>query len=376
MADVGRGAGADTGTDMDIQLLRRPETLTQLCDIVTHPYDGPLDYDYIRLAEAAATRGRGISPELWAAGIWAIAHIGYLFYQIEVLTKIVPEVHAYVCGDYSCPTEHQIKEPEWELAKIAYMICPKESPVFPLILYSLARSMPWALGQPVVVIRASPGGEAVTTNRRDLLAAVLSHPTAPARLRASVLCDQAWAQGVPASIELLYQAHETDPTCVTVYTYLSYYTDTGGARTIRLGSRMLNLWGLALEAVANVVGGRHTIYYTLLSGNVPELDGTTISLGDSSMPIFDYICALETPAGSAFCPAMLTDMLPADTPWTCRRHEALDRHTGANALFATFLCALARLEGPGGPLRPSHQTVWEHALESWTLGDSARIYKA
>ena len=91
------------------------------------------------------------------------------------------------------------------------------------------------------------------------------------------------------------------------------------------------------------------------------------------MSVFDYICRLETPGGSVFRPAMLTDMLPADTPWSCRRHAALDRRTGANALFATLLCALARLEGVGGRLRPSHQTVWEHALESWTLGDSAAM---
>ena len=94
------------------------------------------------------------------------------------------------------------------------------------------------------------------------------------------------------------------------------------------------------------------------------------------MSVFDYICALETPDGSVFCPEMLTDMLPVDHPWTCRRHEALDRRTGANALFATFLCALARLEGPDGRLRPSHQTMWEDELESWTLGDSAVMYEA
>ena len=138
---------------------------------------------------------------------------------------------------------------------------------------------------------------------------------------------------------------------------------------------MLNLWGLVLEAAISSVGQWHNMCYTLLNRVVPEMNGTNISLGDSSMSVYDYICALETSEYSVFRPKMLTDMLPAGTPWTCRRHAALDRRTGANPLFATFLCALARLEGPDGRLRPSHQTMWEDALESWTLGDSAGMYK-
>ena len=376
MSDADAGADADA----DIQLLRCPETLTQLYDIVTYPFGGQWDHsrychDYKRMANLAVTKGRGVSPELWAAGMWAITRLGNATIRSAALAIITPEVRANECGDYICLTEHQAKDPAWVLLQISYMIAPKDSLVIPLILYSLARWLIWApQAAAQVAIQASPGGEPVTVNSDDLLAAVLNHPTATARLRASVICTQAREQGFSTSIELLYQAHETDLTYITVYTYLSYYMDAVGVRVIRLGSRLLNRWGLALEAVINVVGLKGAIYGKVLVCGVPELDGTSISLGDSSMSVFDYICALETPDGSVFCPEMLTDMLPADTPWSCRRHEALDRRTGANALFATFLCALARLELPGGPLRPSHQTMWEHALESWTLGDSAVIY--
>ena len=362
--------------DADIQLLRRPETLTQLCDIVTYPDNGIWRYisGYGHIAEAAAARGREVSPELWAAGLWAVTRIGIIDDGIEAhkaLAIAVPEVHANVCSDYYCPIECQVKHPIRELLKIAYMICPKESPVLPLILYSLAKWLPWGIVAPID-IRAAPSGGLLAGTYADLLTAVLNNPTATARLRAVVLCRQFETQNSHPT-ELLYQAHATDPTYVGIYTNLSYCMDGG---VVHLGSRTLNIWGLALEAVTNVVGERGIIYHDIMDDcYTPRLNGTDISLGDSSMPIFDYICALETPAGSVFCPDMLSDMLPADTPWSCRRHAALDRRTGANALFATFLCALARLEMPGGPLRPSHQTVWEHALESWTLGDSAAMYK-
>ena len=377
-ADSDAGANTDADADADIQLLRRPETLTQLCDIVAGPFDGPLGHDIKRIAVAAAAKGRGVSPELWAAGMWAITRVGIANDLIvETLALIVAELRACVCSDYYCPTECQVNSSAWELVKIAYMVCPKDSPVFPFILYYLANWMPGTLRRSAVDIRASIGGEMTTLIYGDLLAATLSHPDATARLRAMILCDQAYVQwGRASSVELLYRAHEIDPTYIVVYGYLSYFLTFSPTYVIRLRSRVLNRWGLALEAATSVVGRMDDIIYTKLNGVIPELNGTVISLGDSSMSVFDYICALETPAGSVFHPKMLTDMLPADTPWSCRRHEALDRRTGANALFATFLCALARLEGPGGPLRPSHQTMWEHALESWTLGDSARMYKA
>ena len=364
--------------DAVIQLLRRPETLAQLCDITTDSFDGPLGHDYRLIAEAAATKGRGVSPELWAAKMWAITRFGIPADRIKALALIVSEVRAIVCIDYYCPTKCQVQIPEWELLKIAYMVCPKESPVFPIILYSLARRISrwwtWAPVKPAMTIQASPGGETTTLIYGDLLAAVLSHPTATARLRAFAICDQSRKIGFPSSVDLLYQAYETDPTYVTVYALLANYIDSSGpAYAIRLGAQMLNRWGLALKASTNIVGRKSYIYF-MMEGCIPELNGTVISLGDSSMSVFDYICALETPEGSFFRPEMLTDMLPVDTPWSCRRHEALDRRTDANALFATLLCALARLESPGGPLHPSHQTMWEDALESWTLGDSAVMW--
>ena len=365
-----------TDADADILLLRRPEVLVQLCDIVTYPFGGQWIYGhycrgYKRIAKLAVAKGQGISPELWAAGMWVIARVGNTNDRSEALAIILPEVHASMCSDYHCPNEWQIEAPAVEMLKIAYMICPKESSVFPLILYSLVRQMIWA---PTIGIRASPGSGLVTVIPGDLLAEALSHPAATARLRAIVLCEQATAQS-PTRVELVYQAHATEPTYFAVYTHLSHYIDIGPAHVIRLGARLLNRWGLALEAAPYVVGWKGALNY-LTKGGVPQLDSAVISLGDSSMSVIDYICALETPATSFFRPAMRTDMLPAGTPWSCRRHEALNRHTGANALFATFLCALARLEGPGGPLCPSHQTVWEHALESWTLRDSAGMHKA
>ena len=372
-ADV--DACANTGADVDIQLLRRPETLTQLCDIVTYPDYGMWEgyQDYTHIAETAAIKGQEVSPELWVAGMWALTRVGTPRGRIRALAIIVPEVCANVCSDYYCPNERQVYYPAWELLKIAYMICPKESPVFPLILYSLAKWMPRGDASPLG-IQSSPGGGLTTSSYEDLLAAVLNNPAATARLRAIVLCAQ-FGSRLPQATELLYQAHAIDPTYVTVYTYLSRTMKDG---VCTLGSRMLNRWGLALKAATNVVGSRDPIYYDILDGYAPQLDGTDISLGDSSMPVFDYICALETPNGSEFFRFVMrrTGMVPADTPWSCRRHEALDRHTGANALFATFLCALTRLESPGGLLRPSHQTMWEDALESWTLGDSAAMFKA
>ena len=304
---------SDADADADIQFLRRPETLTQLCDIVTYPFGGPWGHDYKRIAKTAAARGRGVSPELWAAGIWAFAHAGQVHDQIEALAIIVSEVRASMCGDYIGP-DYPFNFPEWELATIAYMICPKDSPVFPLILYTLAQWMPWTLGRPMVVIQASIGGETTTINSRDLLAAAHSHPTATARLRAIVLCEQFKSSGSPVSVRLLYQAHEVDPTYYIFYIYLSHFLTFEPAYVIRLGSRMLNRWGLALEAVTNAVGRKYALYCDSLVGSVPELNGMDISLGDSSMPVFDYICRLETPDGSVFRPAMLTDMLPAPTP--------------------------------------------------------------
>ena len=369
---------ADADTDADIQLLRRPETLTLLCDIVTYPDHGrwgAYGLGYKRIAEAAATKGRGVSPELWAAGIWAITRFGSASGPLNSLAILVSEVRASVCSDYHCPIECQVESPTVEMLKIAYMICPKDSPVLPFILYSLARRVRFA---PVIIIRASPGAGTESVTYEGLLAAALNHPMSTARLRVIVLCDQARVlRRCPANATLVHQAYEIDPTFSVVYTCLiSYCMDADPACVIRLGTRMVNRWGLSLEAIATIVGESDVLYYSLRQDGIPQLDGTVISLGDSSISVFDYICALETPYGSFFRPEMLTDMLPADTPWTCRRHEALDRRTGANALFATFLCALARLEGPGGPLRPSHQTMWEDALESWALGDSAGMYNA
>ena len=146
MADAGADAGA--GADADIQLLRRPETLTQLCDIVKYPYDDMWRdahhcHKYKHMAETAAFKGREVSPELWAAGVRALTRLEYPNGndndRIKALAIIVPEVRATVCGDYSYLSGNQAPYPAWELLKIAYMICPKESPVFPHILYSLVR---------------------------------------------------------------------------------------------------------------------------------------------------------------------------------------------------------------------------------------------
>ena len=367
-ADAMSDAGAVAVAVAGIQRLQCPETLDQLCDGKDKDpvYYRGVGYKYSDIAFEAATEGQNISSELWAAGMWAVTRSYGM--STTVHRRVLTIIKSKICSDFKL---WYMSHAAHELLTLAYMICPKGSKVFPLILYSLSTSLPWP--KPVL-LKESPADDITTTSCDELLSAVVSNPTATARLRARALCAQAWAHASPAASELICRAYAIDPTYIEVYLY--WFTDGPIKyldRSIQLGGRMLNKWGIALKCIETTDGNIAEIY-VWIRDVIPYLDGTTISLGDSSMSIFDYICALETPHGSFFSFAMFTDMLPADIPWSCRRHAALDRRTGANALFATFLCALARLEGPGGPLRPSHQTMWEHALESWTLGDSASLY--
>ena len=117
-------------------------------------------------------------------------------------------------------------------------------------------------------------------------------------------------------------------------------------------------------------------YSAIMYGAAPELLGITeITLGDSSISFFEYFCRISTRQGNLFHAGVFTEILPAGSLWSCRRHIALDRRTGANPLFATLLCALARLESTS--MRPSHQTMWEFALaDNWTMADSASMHNA
>ena len=367
-----------------LQLLRCPETITQLCDIIIKGATdigiyAPIKYNDVKfscesVAVLAATEGRSISMEVWAAGMWAVASLsegGGEFLAQKVLATILPEVLAHICSSYA--SEYETAESQ--LLEIAYMICPKESPVAAIILFELPQCENDTYDDHITIkVKFSPTDDSKTLTLRDLLEMIYCDPIAPSRIRASAAYNRAILrdEGSDYNIELLCRSFDLDPTCYRPYvTLVCTVIRVDAERVVSIGGRSLNVWGLYLEAITHCSAGARWRLYAVMRNRVPTLDGTVISLGDSSMPVFDYICALESPTGSGFFPAMLTDMLPADTPWSCRRHEALDRRTGANALFATFLCALARLEGPGGPLRPSHQTMWEHALESWTLGDSA-----
>ena len=373
-------------SDAAIQILQCPETLNQLYDRIdeTHVHYKGVGYKYSDIAFEAAIKGHNVSMELWAAGIWAVTWSCSEGIAFRALSLLEVEVRAKLWNttlwnttSWGITSVWFWRNPSWGLLSLAYMICPKDSKFFPLILYSLAG---WITRAKPGRLQTSPTGDIITVTYDDLLSAVVSNPTATARLRARALFAQVEQRKTIAASELIRRAYVIDPTYIGVYTYwlevdwFATGNEINPSGVIQLGGQVLNKWGLVLKAIETVIGAKTTIYLWLLDDEFPELDGTTISLGDSSMSVFDYLCALETPDGSFFRFKMLTGMVPADTPWSCRRHEALDRRTGANALFATFLCALARLEGPGGPLRPSHQTVWEDALESWTLGDSARMW--
>ena len=393
------------------QLLRCPDTLVQLCDIGAREI-ARCEFELIRykssgmcfgrVAKHAATIGRSISMEVWAAGMWAMSQVQNPALRQKVLLAVVTDIRANIISNFP-PAVYFIRpghESE-QLLQLAFIVCPKGSPVRAHVLYRIRNYLKYyrSLPQNNIQRKYSSGLELLLHD--EIIIEVVKNLNAPATLRAAAILDASRRESYYLAsyaewVVLMEWVIELDPRrrdeVYVKFVDWVFFGKIPQITRVQIGSRSLNVWGMLLELWSRpryphlmLELWAKTFYPNYIRWikshladrrRMPVLQGEAISLGDSSMSIFEYMHAFESPSGSIFRPALIMEMLPADSPWSCRRHAVLDRHTSANALFATFLCALARLEGPGGPLRPSHHTMWEYALESWTLGDSARMYKA
>ena len=139
-----------------------------------------------------------------------------------------------------------------------------------------------------------------------------------------------------------------------------------------LDGRTLNKQQLLIEAVRcdPDVGD----FYRILGAHLVSEEVALLHDGRTLGKVQLFLEALRRNPGDLKARNSLIDSLPLGQAWDRQHHSLVFGFIPVNALFATLLLGLQRLEAVG-MLPPAHHSMLEDMLEGWTWGDTLELVR-